>query len=334
MTAGLKVGKIPNEILKKIVFENLGRTDPSVLLGPNLGEDAALIQLGRNIVAFKSDPITGSVDEIGWLAVYVNANDIATRGAVPRWFIQCILLPEGSAKSDLEAICQQIDSAAKEIGVSIVGGHTEVTKGIERPIVVGSMLGIVKDDRFFTSGGAKTGDLLFMTKSAGLEGTAILSSEPMIAKKYGNEFTSKCKSLIKLINVVGECMLLAGQEGVTSMHDVTEGGLLGGVWELAEAAGAGVSIDLAAVPVLKETEIICGELGLDPFRLIGSGSLLFTVEPASASAVEASLRSAGVRFSRIGEIKPAMESRSCRCLDGKVRAIGPPSSDELWKGLA
>jgi hydrogenase expression/formation protein HypE len=330
----LKVGKVPNDVLQKIVFENLGHADPSVLLGPNLGEDAALIQHGGEVIAFKSDPITGSADEVGWLAVYVNANDIATRGAKPRWFIQCILLPEGSSSSDLNEICRQIDSAAKEIGVSIVGGHTEVTRGIDRPIVVGAMIGTVSDMRFFTSGGASPGDALYMTKSAGLEGTAILSSEPRIASKFGKAFTTKCKALVKLINVAGECAVLAKQDGVTAMHDITEGGLLGGVWELAEAAHAGIFIDLARVPVLEETVKICSELGLDPYRLIGSGSLLFTVRPSGERDVEATLKSSGIGFSKIGAMKPASDGRSFKGTQGKVHAIEPPASDELWKGLA
>ena len=329
----LRVGKIPNEILRDVVFGKLGVNDASVILGPNIGEDAALIKIGKDIVAFKSDPITGSLEEIGWLAVYVNANDIATRGAIPKWFIQCVLLPEGSSTTILEEICKQIDGAAKEIGVSIVGGHTEITPGISRPIVVGSMLGILKNERFFTSGGAEVGDLLYMTKSVGLEGTAILSSDRRIASKFGGAFTSRCKKMIRLINVVKECMVLADMKGVTSMHDLTEGGLLGGAWELAEAASSGIFLDLNQVPVLEETRLICRELNLDPYRLISSGSVIFTVKRGSESEAEAALRGASVGYARIGEVRPASQGRSYLDLAGANRPLEPPSSDELWKGL-
>lgn len=331
--ARLRVGKIPNEILRRVVFGKLGAEDASVILGPNIGEDAALIRISREIVAFKSDPITGSVDEVGMLAVYVNANDIATRGAIPKWFIQCILLPEGSSTAVLENICRQIDDAAKGIGVSIVGGHTEITPGISRPIVVGSMLGIVKNERFFTSGGAEVGDLLYMTKSVGLEGTAILSSDRRIASKFGNAFTSRCKKMIRLINVVKECMVLADLRGVTSMHDLTEGGLLGGTWELAEAASSGIFLDLNLAPVLEETRLICKELDLDPYRLISSGSVIFTVKRGSESDAEAALRGANVGFARIGEVRPASQGRSYLDPVGVKCSLEPPSSDELWKGL-
>ena len=329
----LNIGKVPNEILRDVVFPRLGAGDSSVLLGPNIGEDAAIIKIGRDLVAFKSDPITGSMEEVGFLAIHVNANDIATRGAEPKWFLQCILLPEGSTLESLNKIAQQMDSAAKEIGVSIVGGHTEVTPGLERPIVVGSMLGIVKNSRFFTSGGARPGDLLYMTKYAGIEGTAILSSEKRVLSSHGETFVSACKSLLTLISVVKECRVLRDIEGVTSMHDLTEGGVLGGVWELAEAASIGVSVDLRRVPVLPETRIICEELGLNPYRLISSGSLLFTVARGFETEVEIALKGFGVPFAHIGELLPASEGRQYIDTEGKTLQLVPPSTDELWRGI-
>lgn len=329
----LNVGKIPNEILKSVVFPRLGMSDPSVILGPNIGEDAAIIRISGDIIAFKSDPITGSVDEIGFLAVHINANDVATRGADPRWFVQCILLPEGSTTESLDVIVRQIDSAANEIGVSIVGGHTEVTPGIERPIVIGSMLGIVKNRRFFTSGGAKPGDILYMTKYAGLEGTAILSSDKKILHDRGESFVSKCKRLITLISVVKECQILRGIEGVTSMHDLTEGGVLGGVWELAEAASVGVSLDLRRVPMLPETRVVCDELGLDPYRLISSGSLLFTVARGWEPEVELTLMESGIPVAKIGELLPGSAGRHYTDVEGAIHRLEPPTTDELWRGI-
>lgn len=329
----LNIGKVPNEVLKSLVFTRLGALDPSVLLGPNVGEDAAIIKIDNELVAFKSDPITGSVDEIGYLAVHVNANDIATRGADPKWFLQCILLPEGSTLESLDNISHQMDSAAKEIGVSIVGGHTEVTPGIDRPIVVGSMIGIIRNRKFFTSGGAKPGDLLYMTKYAGLEGTAILSSERKILSSQGESFVSSCKRLLRFISVVKECKILRDIEGVTSMHDLTEGGVLGGVWELAESASTGVSLNLRSVPVLPETLTICKELGLDPYRLISSGSLIFTLTPGSEELVESALIDSGIPFARIGEMLPPSEGRYYMDTVGKLHPLGPPSTDELWRGM-
>ncbi|MGQ9760060.1 MAG: AIR synthase family protein [Candidatus Methanomethylicaceae archaeon] len=329
----MSVGKVLNKILKEIVFPRLGTSDPLVLLGPNIGEDAAIIKVGNELVAFKSDPITGSLEEVGFLAVHVNANDIATRGADPKWFLQCILLPEDATVEDLDKISRQMDFAAKEIGVSIVGGHTEVTLGIDHPIVVGSMLGIVKNSRFFTSGGARAGDILYMTKYAGLEGTAILSSETKILSKKGEGFVRSCKSLLNLISVVKECRILRDLECITSMHDLTEGGVLGGVWELAEAASLGVYLDLRRVPVLQMTRIICGELNLDPYRLISSGSLLFTVARGSEHLVESTLKNSGIPFAMIGEMLPSSAGRSYTNIEGLRLPLEPPSADELWRGL-
>ena len=328
----LNTGKVPNDILRTIVFGRLGREDASVILGPSVGEDSALIELNGRVVAFKSDPITGSVEEVGLLSVYVNANDIATRGAVPRWFLQCILLPQGYSTADLEAICLQIDKATKEIGVSVVGGHTEVTPGISKPLVIGSMIGLIEDGKYLTTSGSQPGDSLFMTKSAGIEGTAILSSEKAIASKFGGDFVQTCKGLIRLINVVGECLILRDQN-VTSIHDLTEGGLLGGVWEVAEASCSGVLLDLRPVPVLRETELVCQELGLDPFRLISSGSVVFTIPPEHEEAAEAALRMAGIQCTRIGRMLPPSEGRSFIDRSGVMHHLDPPSTDELWRGL-
>lgn len=327
----LRVGKVPNEILRRIVYGHLGQRDPSVLLGPSIGEDAALIQHGGRVLAFKSDPITGSVEEVGSLAVYVNANDIATRGARPRWFIQCILLPEGSSDADLKRIVSQIDETAKALGITVVGGHTEVTRGIARPIVVGSMIGVVSGKKFFTSAGARAGDLLYMTKAAGIEGTVILSSET--AAELGKGFVKSAKEMRSLINVVPECLALSELEGISSMHDLTEGGVMGGAWELAEAASLGVEIDLSEVPVMGETAILCDALELDPYRLISSGSILFTVYPGREKAAEEALRTMGIPASRIGRMTPPEGGKRYKDLEGRWRRLSPPSPDELWKGM-
>jgi hydrogenase expression/formation protein HypE len=329
----LKVGKVPNDVLKRLVYGHLGAADPSILLGPNVGEDAALIKHGGSVLAFKSDPITGSVDEVGALAVYVNANDIATRGANPKWFLQCILLPEDSSEAGLKRIMSQIDETAKELGISVVGGHTEVTRGISRPIVVGSMIGTVSGSSYFTSAGARPGDLLFMTKGAGIEGTVILSSEDKVRKKLGKSFERSAKALRRLINVVPECLALSAIDGISAMHDLTEGGVMGGVWELAEAASLGVEFDLSKVPVMGATRQLCKVLGLDPYRLISSGSIIFTVHPDKADAAEAALKGISTPCSRIGRMTPPGGRRKYCDLRGHWLPLSPPSPDELWKGV-
>jgi hydrogenase expression/formation protein HypE len=329
----LKVGKVPNDVLKRSVYGYLGARDASILLGPNVGEDAALINHGGSILAFKSDPITGSVDEVGALAVYVNANDIATRGATPKWFLQCILLPEDSSESDLRRIVSQIDEAAREVGVSVVGGHTEVTRGISRPIVVGSMVGTVSGSRYFTSAGARPGDLLFMTKGAGIEGTVILSSEARVHKELGRGFERSAKALRRLINVVPECLTLSAIVGISAMHDLTEGGVMGGVWELAEAASLGVELELSRVNLMDETRQLCTALGLDPYRLISSGSIVYTVSPDAAEAAREALRRIGVPSAMIGRMASTGEKRQYRDLHGRLRLLSPPSPDELWKSV-
>ncbi len=328
------IGKIPNSVLKRIVLNQLGVVDPDVLVGPSIGEDAAIIKHGGGNLVFKSDPITGSVEEVGVLTVYVNSNDVASRGAAPRWFLGCILLPPESVESDLDKICRQIDSAAKELGVAVVGGHTEVTDGTTRPIVVGSMIGIVKNKRFITSGGSSPGDTLYMTKAAGIEGTVILSSEPRIARDLGEDFVRRCKSMLPKVNAVDECLILADLDCVTSIHDVTEGGVLGCAWEMAEASSLGIFVNLASVRVFDETAALCSALDLDPFRLMGSGSVLFTVMAGKEDSVESSLERAGILYSRIGMMRDPGEGRLFMDLDGRLSSIPPPRSDELWRARA
>ena len=305
MTKSYPLGKLPAEHLARLLAR-YAPTDPRVILGPGVGRDAAVISFGDRYLVAKTDPITFASDEIGWYAVNVNANDIACTGATVRWFLTTLLLPGGQASPQLvDTIFDQVADACRKLGIEMVGGHTEITHGLDRPIVVGCMLGEVTPDRLVRSDGAQPGDALIITKGIAVEGTAI------IAREKADDLAGLDRSLLERcqgflydpgISVVRDAAVATAAGTVHAMHDPTEGGLATGLWELGEAAGVGLMVEKAAIPVLPETHTLCTRLGLDPLGLIASGALLMAVTPGDTGAVLDALQEAGIAAARIGRV--------------------------------
>jgi len=327
----LPPGKIPPEKLREIVFNRLGAKGERVLVSPGLGIDAAAIDFGDSILVASTDPITGAGKGIGFYAVNVNANDVATFGAKPKWFLVSILLPENSKEELLAEIMNEIHESALKLGVAVVGGHTEVTPGLKKPIVVGTMLGETKRGRLVTSNGARAGDVIIVTKWAGLEGTAIIASEreEELAKAFGKELVESAKSLIEMISVVDDA-LISAEVGVNAMHDPTEGGIANGLHEMADAAGVGFKVYAEKIPIRDETKRICEFYGLDPLALISSGSLMIAAPRENAEKVILALREKGINASAIGEFLPNPKTRVI-VGEGGPKPLPRPESDELWK---
>ncbi len=327
----LPPGKVPPEKLKELVFKNLGAPGERVIIGSDLGIDAAAIDFGDTVLVASTDPITGAEKGIGFYAVHVNANDVATFGARPKWFLVSILLPEKAEEELLEEIMRELHESALKLGVAIVGGHTEVTPGLERPIVVGTMLGEVPRERLVTSNGAKPGDVIIMTKWAGLEGTAIIASEreEELERKFGREFVEGAKSFIEMISVV-EDALTANEVGVNAMHDPTEGGIANGLHEMAEAARLGFRVYADRIPIREETLRICDFYGLNPLALISSGTLMIAAPRNRAEGILKALSERGINASVIGEFVEDPEMRVI-IENGVERPLERPESDELWK---
>ncbi len=287
-------------------FSDLQSLDPRVLLGPGIGLDCAVIDFGDSCLVVKSDPITFTAEDIGWYAVQVNANDVATTGAHPRWFTATILLPELHTDEDFaEEIFNQIKEACESINVELVGGHTEITSGLDRTIIAGTMLGEVRVDALITPQGASPGDKILLTKGIPIEAGSIL------AREYANYLSDIDPGILERarnflydpgISVVAEARIAAETGGVTAMHDPTEGGLASGLWELADASRVGLAIDLENVPVLPEAELICNLLGVDPLSAIASGSLVLTVEGNRLRAVEDVISDAGIGVTVLGSV--------------------------------
>jgi hydrogenase expression/formation protein HypE len=328
-----RTGKIPTAVLIRNVFRYKGIKDGSVIMGSSVGEDAALVSLGKSVLVLTTDPVTGTSSDIGWFAVHVNANDVACRGAKPRWFLCDLLLPEKSNATLVSTIMRQVDKAAKQVRVAIVGGHTEVTPGLKRPILVGYMVGVVPSNRFVTSNGARPGDRLIMTKAVGIEGTSVLASDfaQKLRPKISRELLRRAKNLGSLISVVDDALIAVQAGGVKAMHDPTEGGLLQGVWELAEASNVGFVIHESRIAIRPETKETCSALKVDPLRLMSSGCLLIAAEQRKSRMILRRLRAHRIQASIIGTMTERRRGRKMILLNGKAREIRASERDELYR---
>jgi len=333
---GFLPGKVPTEVLQKIVFRNLGAKRDDVVLSPSIGEDAAIVKAGNEVLAVSSDPITGAEKWLGLLAVHVSANDVATRGVQPRWFNSIILLPKNSTTELIEKICTQMDKAAHQLNVAIIGGHCEVTPGIDHPIVTGCAIGVAENGKYVTCSGARIGDQIILTKGTGIEGTAILASDRRaeLLKVFDETFVTKAENFFEKISVVKDAITAFRIGGVSAMHDPTEGGVAGGLHELADAANVGFQVYEKEILVPEETRKICAHFEVDPLQLISSGSLLIVAEEEKTAEIISSLSRNGVQSSIIGEVTEPALGRNFVTKTGEKTELVRPVSDHLWKALA
>jgi len=331
----LGVGKLPADALGRCLAR-IPRHE-RVALGPAVGEDVAAIHFGDRLLVAKTDPITFASDLVGWYAVNVNANDIATAGARPAWFMASALLPEGCTETEADTIFDQILSACDALDCALVGGHTEVTYGLDRPIVVGCMLGETAPDHLVTTGGAQPGDEIIMAKPIAIEGTALLAREaPERLRDAGlpDDLVARCRDFLFQpgISVVREALAAAQAAPVHSMHDPTEGGLATALREICSAAGVGIRVEADRLLILNETWDICAGLGLDPLGLIASGSLLVTAAPGDSPQIAEAIRATGAAAAVIGTVVEAAEG--VRIVEhGRARALPEFPRDELARFL-
>ena len=302
----MKTGKFPADLLERLLAK-VEINDPRVLLGPKVGEDAALLDYGDRVLVAKTDPITLANQLVGWYAVQVNANDVACMGATPRWFLATLLVPETFTETDAESIFDQLLEACDSLGVTLVGGHSEVTRGLTQPIMVGCMLGEVEKSNIVHTGGATDGDSIVVTKGIALEGTSLLARDaPERLSKAGvdAETIAKAKELLFSpgISVVKDALTACSPVRVNSLHDPTEGGLATGLWEVARAAGVGLAVEEGSIPILPECAEICRACGLDPLGLLASGALLITLPPEDVPSLLSALEGEGIDAFEIGQI--------------------------------
>jgi len=316
MSARLPVGKLPSELLSKILSRSQ-INDPRVILGPGIGLDCAVIDMGERLAVYKTDPITFATDQIGYYLVQVNANDIATTGARPLWLLVTLLLPENDTSAALpDAIMTQVFSACADLGIAVIGGHTEITMGLDRPIAIGTMIGEVDRAKLITPRGANAGERVLLTKGVPIEAITLIARE-FPARLQGTLSASEIDAAMNYlfepgIGVTRDARIALGAGRVTAMHDPTEGGVLTALWELAEASGKTLRIDPGTIPVPSLARRVCEVFEMDPLCAIASGSLLLTAPGSDAHAITHALVQAGIACADIGSVcdGPVMVERS------------------------
>ena len=332
----LPIGKLPAALLRKFI-DKISIEDEQVVLGPSIGEDVAVIRLGNKLLVAKTDPVTFATDLLGWYAVHVNANDIATTGVRPRWFLATILLPEQSAREEAEKIFDQILSACNSLGITLVGGHTEITYDFKRPVVVGCMLAEAEEQPIITTSGAKPGDDIVLTKGIAIEGTALLAREAaqtLHSFALSEDLTQRAANYLFSpgISVVKEALTAYSKVTVNCMHDPTEGGLSTGLLEIASAARVGILVEENKIPILAECKAICESLDLNPLGLLASGALIITLPRSEASKLLELLHQTGINASIIGKVVKAEEGLKMLTATG-IRDLPQFERDELARFL-
>ena len=330
------VGKLDYRLLEKLLNLNPIK-DPRIIVGPRIGEDAAVIDFGKNYLVAKTDPITFTTHRIGWYAVNINANDIAAMGATPKWFLATLLLPEGKTNAKLATqIFRDIITSTQKLNITLCGGHTEISYKIDRPIVIGHMLCEVEKDKLVVNAHAKPGDDLLLTKGIAIEGTAIIAREKAVTikKKFGDQFLKRAQAFIDKpgLSVVADALLANKTAQIHAMHDPTEGGLATGVMELAKASGTGVIIDAEKIPCYEETEQICKFFNIQPLGLIASGALLIALDPKNTKEVIAILAKNGILCTPIGRLTQKSEGLKL-FTKGKLVKMPKFTVDEITKVL-
>ncbi|MDH5437706.1 MAG: AIR synthase family protein [Candidatus Bathyarchaeota archaeon] len=331
----LSVGKLDPALLKQVVFGCLGSPDPRVIVGPRIGEDAAVIDFKDRVLVVHSDPITGAIENIGWLAVNVCANDIATRGVRPLWVLVVMLFPQNVSSAQLKQITSQIDKAAKELGIAVIGGHSEFTPSIKRPILIATVIGEAEKGKFVRSSGARVGDRIVVTKGAAIEGTAILSTElaELLETKVDRAVVSRAQKFVRMISVVEDALTAIEVGGVHAMHDATEGGIAGCLQEIAWASNVGVVAHEERIPIYEETKAVCNALNIDPLKTISSGALIISAHREKAEEIVVTLKKKGIQASVIGRIVDKREGSYILRRDGTRLDLSKPVKEELWSAL-
>lgn len=325
----MKTGKVSETVLKRSVFKQLTVRRPEILIGPRVGEDCSVGHFNEDeLFSLSCDPITGAVKDIGSLAVHITANDLAASGAEPVGLMLTILLPSDAEEEDLKKIVRDVNETCEALNIAVMGGHTEVTPVVNQPVICVTGIGKIKKDKYLSLKKAQKGQDIIMTKWAGLEGTAIIASEKEVELKvhYNHEFIEQAKALKQYISVVPESKI-AQEHGVVLMHDATEGGLFGALWELAANAQKGVEVVLESIPIKQETVEICEYFELNPYKLISSGSMLMITDDGHSLVQK--LLDSGIQAAIIGKITDGNERIVIQ--EETRRSLEPAKADELYK---
>lgn len=327
----MKIGKIPESVLKRSVFKQIHTRREEVLLGAGVGEDCAALKLAEDeLFVISTDPITGTATDIGNLAIHITLNDLASAGAEPIGVMLTILLPEQAQEPELKEMMGQIEEACAKANVQIMGGHTEVTRAVNQALINVCGVGKAQAGKLVSTAGAEPGDDIVITKWIGLEGTSIIAKEKEteLLSRYPLQMVETAREFDQYLSVLPEAAT-AVKSGVSAMHDVTEGGIFGALWELAEASGVGLEIDLKKIPVKQETIEVCEFFGINPYELISSGAMLMAAQDGNTLVRE--LAKQGIPAAVVG--KATAGNDRVLVNEDERRFLEPPKTDELYKVL-
>jgi hydrogenase maturation factor len=325
----MKVGKVPEAVLKRSVLKQIRANRPEVLLGASVGEDCAAVELQEDeIFVLSTDPITGTARDIGNLAIQITLNDLASAGAEPVGVMLTFLLPEKISEAKLRGMMEQAAEAAAAANVQIMGGHTEVTPVVNQPVISVVGVGKAKKGRLISTASARPGMDVIVTKWIGLEGTSIIAKEKEeeLLTRYPKTLVDEAKGFDRYLSVLPEAAI-AVENGVSAMHDVTEGGIFGALWEMAESSGVGLEIDLKKLPIRQETVEVCEYFDINPYELISSGSMLMAAH--DGNGLVRALLAGGIPAVCAGKVT---DGNDRVILSGEERRfLEPPKADELYK---
>ena len=337
-----KVGKFSQELMEKIVYQRLGKRRNEILVGPNHGLDNAVVQLGANqVLIVTSDPLS-VIPELGlkdsaWLSVHLLASDLSTCGFAPQFIMVNFSLPPNMKDEEFEEYWDAFHVECDKLGVAVLGGHTGRYVGSNYTIIGGGvMMTLAPEDRYLSSSMASSGDLVIMTKGVAIATTGILARTfpKTIERAYGSSFLKRAQSYFYKFSVVKDALTAASvglrDEGVTAMHDVTEGGLLGAIYELTQASRIGMEIDLSNVIITKEAKRVCDLFNLDPYMTLSEGTLIITVKEEKAQEVLKALKSSGIKAKKIGKVMDGQHGRWMK-MNGELQPLRKPSTDPYWK---
>lgn len=327
----MEIGKVPENVLKRSILKQIKTKRPEVLVGADVGEDCAIIGLQPDeVMVLSTDPITGTTKEMGRWAVMISANDIASSGAEVIGVLVCALLPPRIREIKIRELMQEIEACCQELNIQVVGGHTEVTDAVNRPVLSITGIGKVKKDRMLPTKGAKPGQDIVITKWAALEGTAILAKEKEeeLLQKFPAFLIEEAKGYSQYLSIIKEAAI-AGKSNVSAMHDITEGGVFGALWEMAESAGVGLTIDLKKIPIKQATVEICNYFDVNPYEMMSSGSLMLAAD--NGYDLVRVLEESGIHAAVIGKVT---EGNDRVVTNGEeTRFLEPPKTDQLYKAL-
>ncbi len=325
----MNIGKLPEQVLLRSVLKEVGHRREEVLMGPGVGQDCAVVALDSDeMFVMSADPITGTVKDIGSHSIHITANDLAASGAEPVGVMLTILIPEETAESELRVMMRDVEQTCKALHMEVLGGHTEVTNVVRQPLISVAGVGKVKKGQEVLTNGLKAGDDLIVTKWIALEGTSIIAKEKEadLKKALPEELVDTAKRFDQYLSVLPESRI-AVAHGVSAMHDITEGGILGALWEFGEGAGVGLDVELRQIPIRQESVEICERYGLNPYQLMSSGSML--IGTTRGAALVRRLREAGIPAVLIGQ---TTKGRDRILRNGEeIRYLDRPQSDELYR---